>query len=97
MNLSVNIDAVRQLGKTIGDQAAEYNSEIAKIYSINDEVKQVWRGTASESYTSKVDSYRTNMESLGKAIEEYSQYLLGTAVPSYENMRDSISAAAGRL
>ncbi len=96
MNLSVNMETVRQMGKTVMDQSAEYNSEIANIYSVIDTVKEVWQGTDSSSYTSQVEGYRQNMEALGKVIEQYAQFLLNTA-DTYQKLQDDITANAGKL
>ena len=96
MNLSVNMETVRQLGKTVGDQAAEYNTEIANIYSVIDDVKSAWQGTDSTTYTSQVEGYRASMEALGKVIEQYGQFLLNTA-DTYQKLQDDIMSNAGKL
>lgn len=96
MNLSVNMETVRALGKTVGDQAAEYNNEIANVYSVIDDVKNAWQGSDSASYTSQVEGYRASMEALGKVVEQYGQFLLNTA-DTYQKLQDDITANAGKL
>ena len=96
MNLSVNMETVRSLGKTVGEQAAEYNTEITNIYSVVDDIKSVWQGSDSASYTSQVEGYRASMEALGKVIEQYGQFLLNTA-DTYQKLQEDITSNAGKL
>lgn len=96
MNLSVNMETVRTMGKTVSDQAAEYNNEITNIYAAIDAVKSVWQGSDSASYTSQVEGYRASMEALGKVIEQYGQFLLNTA-DTYTKLQEDITSNAGKL
>ena len=96
MGLSVNRDALRQLGLNVKSDAAEYLKEISNIYSINDEVKTVWQGTEREHFTSAVEEYRTSMNSLGDAINDYGQCLVD-ASRDYSRMSESIIDNVNRL
>ncbi len=96
MDLSVNMETVKQLGLNVQEQASEYNSEIANIYSIVDDVKNNWQGADSIKYTSQVEGYKENMEALGKVIEQYGQFLLNAA-QTYTQLQDDIASNASKL
>ena len=96
MNLSANMDTIRQMGLNVQEQAAEYKNEVANIYSEIDDLKNNWQGTDSDKYTSQVYSYKESIEALGKVIEQYGEFLLNTA-QTYTQLRDDIASNAGRL
>lgn len=96
MNLSVNMETVKQMGLNVQSEAGEYNKEIASIYAIIDDIKNNWQGADSVKYTSQVESYRGSMESLGKVIEQYGQFLLNAA-KTYTQLQDDITSNAGKL
>lgn len=96
MNLSVNMETVKQLGLNVQSQASEYNTEVASIYAIVDDIKNNWQGADSVKYTSQVESYKGNMEALGKVIEQYGQFLLN-ASETYTKLQEDITSNAGKL
>lgn len=96
MNLSVNMDMVKQMGLNVQEQAAEYGKEVANIYSEIDDLKNNWQGADSEKYAEQVYSYKESIEALGKVIEQYGQFLLNTA-QTYSKLQEDIASNAGRL
>lgn len=83
-------------GNKVITEATSYASLVKKIYSAVDDLSSKWQGTDTQAYIEKVKSYQADIENLGKAIESYGQFLKQTAT-TYQNTRDSIASAAGRL
>lgn len=96
MDLSVNMETVKQMGLNVEEQSSLYNQEVASIYSEIDDLKNNWQGVDSDKYTEQVYSYKETIENLGRVIEQYGTFLLNTA-DTYTKLQEDITSNAGRL
>lgn len=87
---------IRTLGNNVNTKADLYAAEVAKIYNNINMLTQAWEGDDNKAYIEKVNSHKTTIENLGKAINDYGNFLISTA-NSLEGLNDEIANAAKNL
>ena len=81
----------------IEDKTAKYNSEWAKLYTEVQSLKSAqWQGIASDTFNSKLESYRAKFEEMSKVLLSYAEYLK-TAADNYAKTEEAIKDAASNL
>ncbi len=91
MNGKISIDPERT--KSIGEQittlATEYNREINTIYSIVDDLKNVWTGTAAQRFTDNIKNFESDYKKFGVLLQQIGE-LLSTTGNEYSKLEDSL-------
>lgn len=94
MNNSISIDpqGLKKIATNVQNDASKYETEIKEVYRIVEAIKGSWAGKDSQQYIAKVNSYKTQMENLGKIIQQYGEFIqkVGT---EYQKTQDEIQKA----
>lgn len=94
--MNADTGRLRSLGNEVQGEAAAYRSEVNKIYQVVDNLRTVWNGTDNQAFVTKVNSYKDEMENLGKVIDSYGEFLLQVA-KVIDDTQSQIADAAGKL
>ena len=87
----INMDPEQAIsyGNQIVQNAATYNTEIKKIYSIVGDLKSTWTGSAAQRFTDNIESYRQDYEKFGQLIKEFGELL--TAIgKDYQSLEENL-------
>lgn len=91
MNGKISIDPERT--KSIGDEittiAGRYNKEINTIYSIVDDLRNVWTGTAAQRFTDNIKKFENDYKKFGVLLQQIGE-LLSTTGNEYSKLEDSL-------
>lgn len=80
----------------IAKAASDYKSNVEKLYQEVDQLADVWKGTDMDQYTTTVNGYKKDMESLGVAVEGYARFL-AKAANILNTTQEDVKNMAGRL
>ena len=76
-------------GNKIVQNSRDYNAQIKKIYSIVNDLKTTWTGTAAQRFTDDIESFRKDYEDFGKLINDFGELL--TAIgKDYQSLEDNL-------
>ena len=76
-------------GNQIVQSASAYNGEITKLYSIIDDLKNAWTGTAAQRFTDKVESFKADYEKFGELINDFGELLVAIG-KDYQSLEDNL-------
>lgn len=96
MNITADTSALRTLGNQVAENAGEYKNEVTKVYANVDNLSSSWQGVDNQEYVNKVNEYKETIEALGKAVENYGQFLVDTAT-NIEKVQAEIKDAASKI
>ena len=91
MNISMDPSQLKTIAAKIISDATSYKSYIVNVYKIVDAMGSSWAGKDSQEYIKKVNSYKKDMENIGKIIEQYGNFLKTTAA-NYEKTQNEIKS-----
>lgn len=77
--ISTNMTDLKNLGKQVEDNGAEYLNEAENIYKLMDELNSEWKGQDASGFVNKAYDDRPHIESLGKLICNYGLFLQQTS------------------
>ena len=96
MNLQANLQQMNTDAKDISSAAADYLASVKTLYGAVEELSNSWKGTDNTEYANKVNSYKDEIDALGKIVNNYATFL-NRAAASLQELQGEISSAAGRL
>lgn len=73
--LNVNYDQLESLGNNVLAKKEEFQGQLDKIRSTNENLKAFWQGEDAERYTKAVDEQAVTMQNLSNTIEEIGNFL----------------------
>ncbi len=76
-------------GNEIVQNAASYNTEINKIYSIVDDLKTTWTGSAAQRFTDNIESFREDYQKFGQLINDFGELLVAIG-KDYQNLEENL-------
>ena len=79
----------------INKAAQEYINAVEELYTIVDNLREVWEGTDNTVYTETVNSYKSDIQNLGTAVNNYARFLNKAAGTISETQNTVKSGAAG--
>ena len=87
----INMDPQQAInyGKQIIQNSTTYNTEIKNIYSIVDDLKTAWTGSAAERFTSNIESFKGDYEKFGKLIKDFGELLVAVG-KDYKNLEENL-------
>ena len=87
----INMDPEQAIsyGNQIVQNAATYNTEIKKIYSIVGDLKATWTGSAAQRFTDNIDSFKSDYEKFGKLINDFGELLVAIG-KDYKNLEENL-------
>ena len=87
--INVDYQTLISYGKDVQSLSSEYQNEINNIYSIVDDLKRTWTGTAAERFTSNIEKYKSDYEKFGKTIQQFGE-LLESVGRDYQRIEDEL-------
>ena len=87
----INMDPEQAIsyGNQIVQNAATYNTEIKKIYSIVGDLKTTWTGSAAQRFTDNIESFKADYEKFGKLINDFGELLVAIG-KDYKDLEDNL-------
>lgn len=96
MNLTVDTELLKEFGNTINGYGASYLDQVDSLYQTVNALNESWKGTDSDAYVDKIVGYKTDIENLGKAIEDYGKFLIESA-NGISELRSQIQTESSKL
>jgi hypothetical protein len=76
MNITIKKDEVLKIGKSIIDDASDFEDETKKLLSIIDNINLAWEGADALKYINILkDKYIVGLNELSDVIKNYGEYL----------------------
>ncbi len=89
-------DEMKQAANEMTQYAGEYKDNVDGLYTIVDNLVEVWKGEDNLKFGETANSYKDNLKALGDVVTDYAKFLENSANLINE-AQDDVSAAAGRL
>lgn len=81
----------------IKDKTAQYNTDITKLYSESESLTAgAWKGVASDTFRSKLESYRGDFEELKSMLDKFADVLTKQA-KNYDTTETNVTSNAQGL
>lgn len=93
---SANTEDLSRCGSTISRLGDDYKSNIANIFTVIDNLSGHWSGGASAQYIGSFNTYKTDLNNLGNAVESMGRALTGAA-QNFNSNEEALAAQAKRL
>lgn len=87
--ISMDPEQAISYGNQIIRNASSYNDEIKKIYSIVEELKKTWTGSAAQRFTDNIDSFKADYEKFGKLINDFGELLVSIG-KDYKDLEENL-------
>ncbi|CDD29971.1 unknown [Clostridium sp. CAG:433] len=88
MDLSIDYNQTRQIGNSILEKGNDFSEVLNKITSENENLRNSWKGSDAEKYTSAVAAEIENMKVLNKTICEMGEFLI-SAANAYQKVNEA--------
>lgn len=87
----INMDPEQAItyGNQVIQNAASYNSEIRKVYSIVNDLKASWTGSAAQRFTDNIESFKAEYEKFGKLINDFGELLVAIG-KDYKSLEENL-------
>ena len=92
----VETSDLKTSGSALEEKNAQYVTTFGKLYAETTDLKVTWQGQSSDTFNSKVESYRASFEELSKIVTSYIEFLRKAAA-NYEATEQALTDAANRL
>ena len=89
MNINVNPEELISQGRKIIAESSTFLGEINKIYETISELSAVWTGEAATNYTTKVNSYKKDLEKFADQLQAVGNLLVATGT-DYESIEQNL-------
>lgn len=96
MDIVVDFNKLKSLGNEIQDLAANYSTEIGKIYSEVENIGTKWEGADKDAFVAKAREYETEIRNLGNVVKSYGVFEVQSA-NKYEQTQSQVQSAASGL
>ena len=94
---TVTTERLDEAAQYIKDKTERYNSDVQRLYSETEAMTStMWKGVASETYRTKLESYRGDFESMKSALNQFAENLLVKS-KNYIGTENNTTNAAQRL
>lgn len=87
--ISMDPEQTIQYGNQIIQNSSEYNAEIKKIYSIVEDLRTTWTGSAAQRFTDNIESFRADYEKFGQLINDFGELLVAIG-KDYKNLEENL-------
>lgn len=88
-SLNIDFGATKQTGLNVQSKAGEFDSLLKEIQSLNDSLKNCWKGADADSYTGKIAEQAQVMKKLQQTIQEVGEYLVNVSKAYEQAMNDN--------
>ena len=75
-SLNIDYEKTRQTGTAIQNYAGDFKKLLGEIQSLNDSLKNCWKGADATEYTNKITEQAQIMNKLQQTIDEVGLYLI---------------------
>lgn len=89
MNLSIDPELAIEYGNQIIASAQSYNKEIDDVYSIVNDLKKNWTGSAAQRFTDNIDSFKDEYQEFGKLINSFGELLVAIG-KDYKDLEENL-------
>ena len=88
---TINLDPEKAIsyGNQVIQNSETYKREIANIYSIVNDLKTNWTGSAAQRYTDNIESFKADFEQFGKLINNFGELLVAVG-KDYKNLEENL-------
>ena len=93
--MTAGYEELEIVANNVATAASEYATEIQKLYSKVEELKNAWSGEDNVAYANKVESYKENLQSLGEVLNDYSVFIKNSVNLLKETQSEIASSASG--
>ena len=87
---------MKSAANEITNAADNYKMNVEKLYKEVEQLDSAWKGVDNQEYVNKVNSYKSDMTSLGTAVAGYAEFLQ-RAADALNATQEDIKNEAGRL
>ncbi len=88
-SLNIDFQATKTAGGNVQSKAAEFKTLLNQIQSLNDSLRNSWKGADAESYTKKISEQAQVMQRLQATIDEVGAYLIKVSKAYEQAMNDN--------
>lgn len=89
MNISIDPELAISYGNQIVSSAQEFNKEVDNIYSIVNDLKKNWTGSAAQRFTDNIESFKDEYQEFGKLINNFGE-LLAAIGQDYKSLEENL-------
>lgn len=94
---SITTESVKQSAERVKELITKYETEYGKLYTEVEALRSSkWKGTASDTFNTKLESYRESLDNLRDVLNSYYEFMV-SAANHYEKVEDSIRESAETL
>ena len=94
---SIKTESVKQSAERVKELIVKYETEYEKLYTEVEALRSSkWKGTASDTFNSKLESYKESFVNLRDSLNSYYEFLV-EAAKHYEDVEESIRESAESL
>ena len=94
---SITTESVKRSAERVRELTAKYETEYGKLYTEVDSLRSAkWKGTASDTFNSRLESYRASFDNLRDVMNSYYDFLIETA-RCYEEVEERVKESANTL
>ena len=92
MNLKINFQETVNVGNNVMTKGEEFKALLARIKTVNNNLKEAWQGGDAEKYSNAVEEQTMYMDKLASAIDEAGAFLVKVGKTYQEAMEVNSSA-----
>lgn len=96
MRIQANYHEIRNAGRNLQRQAAQYEVLYTTIMSRMKSLQSAWQGSDFQAFAQQIEALKPKMVQLKRAIDLYADLLLQDAA-AYEQLQRNRAASARRL
>lgn len=94
---SATTESIKNSAERVKELTSKYETEYEKLYTEVDSLRSAkWKGMASDTFNSKLESYRESFNNLRDVMNGYYEFLI-EAANHYEETEERIKEAANTL
>lgn len=96
--IKANTESIRTAATQLSEKASEYNTLVAKLYSIiNTELPEGYKSADSTALQQKIETYRPELQKAYTLMMDFSAYLSSQAAAKYESTEEENVSVANSL
>lgn len=94
--IMVDTEKIESVKRQIEEYQQAYQGAYQKVYDIDEELNNTWKGVDSSKFSSQLLEFRGDFQDLDKNITSYITFLT-SAKEAYDTAQDNITTDAGKL
>ena len=93
---SVETDSLTNAANKLEGKVGDYNAQVNRLYLEIQSLRVEWSGKSSDTFNSKIDSFRNDFDAIANAVLSYVE-LLRQDASVYEQTEDGLVDNASQL